>query len=155
MSRLSHLSTAELTQLQSLMKSYKLKDNLKRRKDIVEKNMDFKHAYHVCRLLLEVEQIMSEGDLNLECNSDILKSIRRGEWSLEKLDQWFDNKEKALELMYSTSTLQHKPNEQKIKGLLMECLEMHYGSLSAVIHVEPSMSNLLSDMQVLLDKYTN
>jgi predicted nucleotidyltransferase len=139
----------------SKIKSKSNASNPKRQASIDEFGYDVKFAYHVCRLLLEVEQIMSEGDLNLECNSDILKSIRRGEWSLEKLDQWFDNKEKALELMYSTSTLQHKPNEQKIKGLLMECLEMHYGSLSAVIHVEPSMSNLLSDMQVLLDKYTN
>lgn len=139
----------------SKIKSKANASNPKRQASIDEFGYDVKFAYHVVRLLLEVEQIMSEGDLNLECNSEILKSIRRGEWSLEKLDQWFDNKEKALEMIYSTSIIQHKPNEQKIKELLMECLEMHYGSLSAVIRVEPSMSNLLSDMQNLLDKYTN
>lgn len=139
----------------SKIKSKSNASNPKRQASIQEFGYDVKFAYHVVRLLLEIEQIMGEGDLNLESNSDILKSIRRGDWSLDKLYQWFDNKEKSLEQLYTTSTIPFKPNENKIKSLLLECLEMHYGSLSNVVQVAPSMDNLLSDLRVLLDKYTD
>ena len=59
--------------------------NPKRKADIEKWGYDLKFAMNVVRLLLEIEEIMSTGDLNLTRNSEVLKSIRRGEWSLEKL----------------------------------------------------------------------
>ena len=105
----------------------------KRYETINKYGYDLKFAYHVIRLLDEVEQILTTGDLNLQRAKEILKSIRRGEWSEEKMKNYFDEKEATLEDIYRKSELPLKPNEQKIKDLLLECLEMHFGSLTTAI----------------------
>jgi predicted nucleotidyltransferase len=107
--------------------------NGKRLALVEEYGYDVKFAYHVVRLLNEVEQIMTEGDLDLQRNNDQLKAIRRGEWTEEFLRQWAADKEKSLEDVYLKSTLPHSPDEEVIKTLLLECLEIHYGSLKACI----------------------
>ena len=110
--------------------------NPKRAECIEKFGYDTKFSYHIVRLLLECEQILTEHDLDLEKNSDILKSIRNGEWSLDKIIEWFGLKEKSLETAFSESKLQNRPDESKIKKLLLECLEMHYGDLSTVIKIK-------------------
>jgi predicted nucleotidyltransferase len=127
--------------------------NPKRQASIEKYGYDVKFAYHIVRLMLEVEQILAEHDLDLQRNSDILKTIRNGEWTFENIESWFDNKEKSLEMLYANSTLPARPNESKIKSLLMECLEMHYGSLETVIQVSPQMSNLVDELKRLTEKY--
>lgn len=94
---------------------------------------DVKFAYHTVRLLLEAEMILVEHDLDLQRNNEQLKSIRRGEWTETQLLQWATDKEKQLEKVYHESTLQHSPDEGKIKAILLHCLEEHYGSLSECI----------------------
>jgi predicted nucleotidyltransferase len=105
------------------------RSNPSRQENIVKFGYDVKFAYHVVRLILEVEQILIEHDLDLERPKELLKSIRRGEWTLEHLLQWFREKEKSLENVYHTSTLQAFPNEDKIKTLLFECIEDFYGTI--------------------------
>ena len=78
----------------------------------------------------EVEQLLSTGDLNLQQDKERLKAIRNGEWPMEKVREFFEAKEKALEALYVSSELPYKPQEVKIKALLVKCLEMHYGDLS-------------------------
>ena len=57
-----------------------------KRAELVEAHgYDVKFAYHVVRLLLEVEQILVAGDIDLECDREQLKAIRRGEWTLPQL----------------------------------------------------------------------
>lgn len=129
--------------------------NPKRQASIQQFGFDCKFAYHVIRLMLEVEQILAEHDLDLQRNSDILKSVRAGEWTLDQITEWAENKEKSLETLYANSTLPARPNEAKIKTLLMECLEMHYGSLSTVIQVTPQVTNLVDDLRQLVEKYSN
>lgn len=125
----------------------------KREKDTVLKGSDSKFAYHVVRLALEGEQILMEHDLDLEKNSEILKSIRRGEWSEQKIRDWFNEKEKHLENLYATSTLRHSPDEEEIKELLLNCLEVHYGSLYNAIKKEVPVERLIREMQDVIDKY--
>jgi len=104
------------------------------RKESVEKfGYDVKFAYHVVRLLNEVEQILIEGDLELGRNKEQLKAIRRGEWSQQQVEQYFVDKEKQLENIYLESTLPIAPDKAVIKTLLMQCLEQHYGSLDACL----------------------
>ena len=43
---------------------------------------DVKYAYHVVRLLGEVEMILAEEDLDLQRDRERLKAIRRGDWKL-------------------------------------------------------------------------
>jgi len=109
-----------------------------KRKETVEKyGFDVKFAYHVVRLMLEVEQIMLEGDLDLQRGREQLKSIRRGEWTMDQIEEWAAAKEKDLESAYhSCKKIPHGPREAEIKQLLLECLEHHYGSLDACVITE-------------------
>lgn len=127
--------------------------NPKRASDIEQHGMDLKFAYHVARLVLQAEQILLEGDLDLLRNRELLKSIRRGEWSFQDLETWFNQKEKDLETHMANSKLPNLPPEHAIKQLLMQCLEMHYGSLSQVVHVQTPVETLLQDLEQLILKY--
>lgn len=115
-----------------------------KRKELVEQfGFDVKFAYHVVRLIDEVEQILVEGTLDLQRNREQLKSIRRGEWTLEEIEEYFTRREKELELAYANSKLPHTPDEKRIRQLLMNCLEHHYGNLSdAVVDVDAATRTL-------------
>jgi predicted nucleotidyltransferase len=127
--------------------------NPRRAADIENFQFDTKFAYHVVRLCLQCEQILATGDLNLERDREIYKSIRRGEWTLEQIESWFEEKEKSLETLYANSKLPHGPDEDKIKTLLLECLESHYGSLTDAVKVDVSVETLISDMEAIIRKY--
>ncbi len=92
------------------------------------------------RLCLECEQILQEYDLDLRRNSDFLKAIRRGEYSFEQVQNLFNEKEKTLEKLYTDSKVPYSANEGEIKKLLVECLEMHYGSMDKLMKVVRSES---------------
>ena len=101
----------------------------------------------------EAEQILVEGDLDLQRNREQLKSIRRGEWTLEQLKEYFTRKELALESAYANSKLPPGPDEHKIRDLLLECLSIHYGDLSTAVRREVPVDRLVAEMQAVLDKY--
>lgn len=125
--------------------------NEQRAADIEAYGYSLKFAYHVPRLLSEVEQILIEHDLDLERNSELLKSIRRGEWTLERLEAWTEKKLMALEDTFAKSDLRIKPDEKVLKELLMQCLEQHYGKIE---RVQKEQSLLLDDLKLLLEKYS-
>lgn len=127
--------------------------NPKRAKTIEKFGYDVKFAYNVVRLINEVEQILVEGDLDLQRNNEQLKSIRRGEWTLEQLAEYFVKKEGILEQTYAESKLPHGPDEQHIKFLLMDCLEEHYGSLQAAVIRVPQIDQVLNDLAAIIDRY--
>ena len=125
-----------------------------KRKELIEKyGYDTKFATHVVRLLVQCEQVMMEGDLDLERNREQLKSIRRGEWKFEDIVNFFNQKEKELESLYHSSKLQHSPNERKIKTLLLNCLEMHFGTLDKCIVIQSDVQQLITDLEILIHKY--
>lgn len=125
----------------------------KRLEGIKRYGYDVKFAYHVVRLMNEVEQIMIEGDIDLLRSREQLKSIRRGEWSLEQLEDWFVHKEKSLEEVYTKSKLPYEADEAKVKSILLECLEMHYGSLDKVVAKDVSSKALMNDLEALVRRY--
>ena len=86
---------------------------------MAEHGFDTKFGYHVVRLIGEVEQILVEGDIDLQRDNEQLKAIRRGEWTEERLRQWFADKESHLERAYAESTLRASPDEARIKALLL------------------------------------
>lgn len=119
---------------------------------VAEHGFDTKFGYHVVRLISEVEQILMERDIDLQRDNEQLKAIRRGEWTEERLRQWFAEKESHLERVYSESTIPAVANEAAIKALLLNCLEEHYGSLEACI-VDPDRSLVaLRNIQAELDR---
>lgn len=125
----------------------------KRYEMVQQYGYDLKFAYHVVRLLSECEQILIEGDLDLQRNREQLKSIRRGEWSLEQIEQFFQDKEKQLEELYVKSVLPYKADEIKLKTLLLDCLEMHYGSLEKAIYIAPNLEADLKAIAAIVNKY--
>lgn len=108
----------------------------KRAANVEEHGYDTKFAYHLVRLLNEVEQILMTGTLDLQQSREMLKEIRRGGWTEEQVRVYFSDKERQLDELYLTSELRPEPNEAEIKRLLVECLEHHYGSLAGCV-VEP------------------
>lgn len=151
-----HIPDEDLRELARLLRVAKQEQGWTKRIGSVEKyGFDVKFAYHVVRLMNEIEQILVDHDLDLEKNREQLKSIRKGEWTLEQLEQHFADKEKALEQVYLDSTLPARPDEEAIRQLLIDCLEIHYGSLSAVVPKSVTVDSLLSEMQGVLDKYRN
>jgi predicted nucleotidyltransferase len=129
------------------------KDPKGKRKETRDKyGFDVKFAYHVIRLLDEVEQILTVGDLDLQRNREQLKAIRRGDVSEEEIRQWASSKEKDLEKIYADSKLPYSPDEAPIKQLLLDCLEEHYGTLEGAF-VNPDAEKLaLQQIQDILDK---
>lgn len=113
---------------------------------------DVKYGYHLVRLLDEVEQILTTGDINLQRAKEQMKEVRRGEWSLERMEKYFEENERRLEQVYTDSTLPHSPQEEKIKSLLMQCLEQHYGSISQAVVVEGNERELLRRIKEMCEQ---
>jgi len=145
--RFKHYSYSQLHKM-------KIKSPEGKRKEIVDKyGYDTKFATHLVRLLNEIEQILIEGDLDLERNREQLKSVRRGEWTIEQIEDYFSKKERDLEELYTKSSLQYKPDEQKIKQLLLNCLEQYYGSIDNCIKTESDGSMIINELKELIHKY--
>lgn len=131
----------------------KTHDNSPRRLESIQKyGYDVKYGYHLVRLLLECEEILMHQTLTLNKNIEILSSIRRGEWTKERLFNWFQSKETVLEELYIKSDLRVKPDFEDVKSLLMECLEAYYGSIDKAIVINNN-DNLLEDIKKLVGKY--
>jgi predicted nucleotidyltransferase len=111
---------------------------------------DTKFAYHILRLFDEAEQILLEGDLNLQRASDSMKAIRRGDWTAEEIRDWATEKDKALEVAYVSCKLPDRPPIGPIKQLLVNCLEHHYGSLQACVSQAGWAETALKDIDAML-----
>lgn len=133
--------------------SHAQKSNPKRAASIAAHGYDVKFGYHVVRLLNEVEQILLEGTLDLERSSAQLRSIREGEWSLEQIQQYFAAKALVLEEAYARSSLRQTPDHDAIKGLLLQALEEHFGSIDQLINREDRAPMLLKDLEALMQRY--
>jgi predicted nucleotidyltransferase len=119
----------------------------KRKEEIEKYGFSLKFAYHVVRLMYQAEQVLIEGTLDLERERGVYKAIRQGDWSLQRIEEFFEAKEKSLEQLYLDSRIPNDPsdNEKEIRNFLLECLEEHYGSLDKVV-------TKVSDEKLILDK---
>ena len=110
-----------------------------------------KFSYHVVRLLGEAEQLLLEGDIDLQRNREMLKSIRRGEWTQEQVLGYFEQKRIDLETAKTNSVLPPVPDERGIRDLLLRCLEMHYGTLEGCIRVPGQTEDLLRRIKEMIE----
>lgn len=129
------------------------RSNPKRKETVDKFGYDVKFAYHLVRLMNQAEQILTEHDLDLQRNNEELKAIRRGEVPLDELKAKFFEKEKNLETVYTNSTLRHSPDVAKIKQILVNCLEHHYGSLEKAVVVEKNYSQMGEEIRKVLKSY--
>lgn len=148
------ISDNEFYELYRLYKQCSVNGNLTNRIESINKyGYDVKFSYNVVRLLNECVMILVEQDLDLEINREQLKSIRRGEWKKEEIVQYFTEKEKELEKLYISSKLREFKEENKIKQLLINCLEMHFGSLNNVIVKDNALNDMINEIELVIDKY--
>lgn len=119
-----------------------------RQKLVDEHGFDTKFAYHIVRLALQVEQLMIHGDMQLDSNAEILKAIRRGDWTLEELKAWVKSKEADLEKLYSNSTaLPYSADKAKLKKLFIAVVEAKYGSVDAFLSQDANSEVLQKSMK--------
>lgn len=113
-----------------------------------------KSLYHLYRLAVECEMILSEYDLELDrkCHRESMKAIREGSWGLVEVENWFSSHEKVLDKLYETSTIPHKPDVDRIRGFLLECLESHYGNLSGIVENPDKEKQILLQIKELVNK---
>lgn len=109
----------------------------KRAANVEAHGYDTKFAYHVVRLLLEIEQILETHDLDMRRDSELLKTIRRGEWSEPDIRAWVASKEKRTEELYHDSKIPHSPDRDAIKDVMLRAIRMTHGQLPKEF-VEPS-----------------
>lgn len=142
---LKDLSVKELKEYQTYLKSGRLKG-------IVDRNepFDYKFSYHLVRLSYECQMILEEGDIDLQRYNEHLKAIRRGDISEEDIRKWFSEKERFLTKLYEESKLQHKPNIDQIRTLLLNCLESHYGNIDSLVEIKDRYKIILNEISEIL-----
>ncbi len=129
------------------MQTKQPEEGTKRARLVERHGYDSKFAYHVVRLLNEAEQLLLEGDLDLQRNREQLKSIRRGEWTQEQILDYFEKKRVQLEEARARSPLPAVPDEAAVRDLLLRCLEAHYGSLDRCVAVPGRAEGLLRQIR--------
>lgn len=136
------------------VKNKKTHTNPKRAASIQELGFDSKAMYHVVRLCLELKQLLETGDMDVQRDREIYKSIRRGDWSLQRIEEWFEREEKYLDALYEKTHLPHSPDWDKLRQLLLDCLEMHYGRLElAERAIDKPVSQLISELESVIQRY--
>ena len=123
------------------------------RRAIEAHGFDTKFAYHIVRLALECEQLLETGEVVLDRDGALYRSIRAGEWDEERIVGWFEDKERSLERLYGESALPRDADEEALRRLLLECLEMHYGSLATVIADDTRHARLVRGLDTLLAQH--
>lgn len=104
--------------------------NLKKiRNNHHNKNVN-KLMYHCVRIALNIEEILASGDLNIDTRSDILNEVRSGAWDLDRFNEWIESRLSHIEhLKDNKNEIPHEADRLQIRKLLIECLEMNFGSL--------------------------
>jgi predicted nucleotidyltransferase len=146
---LSRLSDDELLELKEVLSSKRNK------KLIYGDSFDYKFAYHVVRLLDEVEQILTLGTIDLTRAKELMKAIRRGDVGENWIREFFKESERRLEKAYQESTLPYAPREAEIKDLLFQCIEMHYGDLTQIVPKEDAYRRAFEEISSVVDKHRN
>ena len=113
-----------------LMKKAKFQGYMgQKRKEIVRKyGYDIKQGAHLCRLLNMGIEILTTGKVNVfrENDADMYISIKKGEWSLERVKNTAEKLFKELDNVKEKSILPEEPDWDKINGLCVEILQDYY-----------------------------
>ena len=93
-------------------------------------------AYHTLRLLDQLNQLLTCGDLDLLKNKEECKSMRKGEWgNFDQFEKTFQNRMNDIEEVARKSPIAPNPQKAKLHNLLMDCIEHEYGSEEKATHV--------------------
>jgi uncharacterized protein len=102
----------------------------KKRAPLEEKfGWDTKHGSHLVRLLRMGKEILETGKVNVDrtnIDAEELKAIRAGSMKYEEVEQYANDMDKQLDVLYETSTLQKSPQIEKIDLLCTEIIEEYF-----------------------------
>lgn len=105
-----------------------------KRKHLIEQfGYDVKAASHVVRLLLQAEQVLTQGRINFFQSRDTIRGVKLGQWDKEDVYDFYIRYEDRVMRLVKSSNLREKPDTSKIKRLLFHCLDMHYGNLNDIL----------------------
>ena len=86
-----------------------------------EFGFDSKHAMHLIRLLKMGREILSGAGVQVKrADRDELLSIRRGEWSFERVTHYADELMAQMDQLYETAPLPRAPDLGQINDLMLE-----------------------------------
>ena len=95
----------------------------KRRKLIERFGYDTKNAAHLVRLMRMCIEFLNEGELHVfRDDSELLKDIKQGKWSLEKVKAESERLFKRAEDVYDRSELPSHPDMEKAEELTMRII---------------------------------
>jgi hypothetical protein len=83
---------------------------------------DLKHAFHLCRLLIEAEEILEKGTLTLKQPEHIafFTAIKNGVWSFDKLLEWATQKMAILSDKNITCAVPKTVDSKKLDQMYRE-----------------------------------
>ena len=91
---------------------------------------DTKHVGHVFRLLIQGEQILQEGTLDVKlrpADKEFVLAIKEGKYNYDQVLAMAEKKMEGFEDLYKTSKLPHSPDFNKANNLLISIIEdFHY-----------------------------
>jgi predicted nucleotidyltransferase len=106
-------------------KSVKL--NLERAEAEIKFGYDTKYAMHLVRLMRTCEEILSgQGVIVHRPDAEELKAIRNGSWSLQKLEEWFEEMDAKLYVKAASSDLPDRTDEEFLNELCVQIQEEHW-----------------------------
>lgn len=90
---------------------------------------DTKHAYHLVRLIRMCREVLTTGKVIVKRpDREELLAIRNGAWSYEKLIEFAETEEAALDILYKTTDILPKMPDKKLLDAL--CIKLIEKSLS-------------------------
>lgn len=100
-----------------------------RRKIIEQSGYDIKMAYHVLRLLDEMQQLLIDNDIDLMRNNAECKLMKTGLWGdFERFDREFQKRMDYVEDLARKTNLPSEPQSTALRNLLKEIIKEYYGN---------------------------
>jgi predicted nucleotidyltransferase len=89
---------------------------------------DAKHASHLVRLLLSVQEILTEGNLSVRHpHAQLLRDVRGGAWSYDELIEWANEQEQIIHKLSAEKPLRHSPDRDAIDQLITDMVMTFHG----------------------------
>ena len=91
---------------------------------------DTKHASHLVRLLLSVEEILTTGDLSVRHpHAALLREVRSGRWSYDELLEWAEDQEAKIHELSAPKPLPRAPDRDAIDALITDLILSFHGHI--------------------------
>ena len=87
--------------------------------------LDVKHAGHLFRLLTMGVEILTTGEVHVwrgDRDAELIRSIRQGAWSYDKLVGWAEEQDARLGELYKKCTLPKQPDRNALNNLCVSIL---------------------------------